>query len=84
MQQQNKTLGHLIKAPADDLMRRVPINEDLRQIECPWRRRAGRPRMKWVHEDCKYAYSSLEHDVYDSGDEEKVNTLRQHANQRHF
>ena len=57
MNQQNKALGHIIRADEDDLMKKVTINmETMTQKEVPWQRRSGRPRMKWIDENCSYIH----------------------------
>ncbi len=55
MKQQNKIFGHIIRAPLTDLMRRPAMGRHLAQNEQLYKR-AGGPRMKWVGENCKYAY----------------------------
>jgi hypothetical protein len=68
MNQQNKALGHIIRADEDDLMKKVTINmETMTQKEVPWQRRSGRPRMKWIEENCSFVHGRInELDVYDS------------------
>ena len=52
MRQQNQILGHLIRAPNNDLMRRPAMGRHLAQNEQLYKRTGG-PRMKWVGENCK-------------------------------
>jgi hypothetical protein len=60
MNQQSKALGHIIRADESDLMKKVTINmETLTQKQIPFQRRSGRPRMKWVEENCNYIYRKI-------------------------
>ena len=81
--QQNKILGHIIRAPATDLMRRPAIGRHLTQIEQLYKR-TGHLRMKWVGENCKYAYNRFYNTEYNQANEEHINNLTQLATNRHL
>ena len=83
MKQQDKTFGHIIRAPATDLMRRPAISRYLTQIEQLYKR-TGHPRMKWVGENCKYAYNGFYNTKYNQANEEHLNNLTQLATNRHL
>ena len=67
-----------------DDMKRITMDENLHQQECFWRRRAGKPRMKWVNENCKYAYKNLEHEEFDIREQAKIDKLKEHAKDYRF
>ena len=54
MYQQNKLLGHLIRADPLDLMRQPTMNNTL-PVPGIFEKRAGRPRLNWVEDSCKWA-----------------------------
>ena len=55
MRQQNKLLGHVIRADTLDLMRLPTINSRLETPGVFWKR-TGKPRLHWVRENCKWIY----------------------------
>lgn len=79
MNQQSKLLGHLIRGDGDDPMKHATINEYFGQPESPNQKRVGRPRLKWVEENCKYIFRKLENDEFDYNDHTKMEILRNHA-----
>jgi len=86
MNQQSKALGHIIRADANDMMKRVTLDMDtLTQKEIPWQRRAGRPRMKWVEENCNYIYNKLNGGYeYDSLNPAHKANIKENAINRNF
>ena len=83
MLRQGKLLGHLIKAPDNDCMKKTTINEDLTPKE-GWRKRVGKPRLKWVTENCKYMYRNLEDAEFTHDNYFQNQMLIHHARERHF
>ena len=55
MRQQNKLLGHVIRADTMDPMRLPTINSHLETPGVFWKR-TGKPRLHWVRENCKWVY----------------------------
>ena len=86
MRQQNKILGHIIRAPTTDLMRKAAVGRHLTQIEQIGQlyKRTGHPRMKWVGENCKYAYKRFYSTEYNPANLEYIHNLTQLATNRHF
>ena len=56
MRQQNKLLGHVIRADTLDPMRLPTINSRLETPGVFWKR-TGKPRLHWVKENCKWFIS---------------------------
>ena len=83
MKQQNKILGHIIRAPAEDLMRRPAMGRHLQQNEQLYKR-AGGPRMKWVGENCRYAYRRFYDEEFSYYNPEHIRKLTELAENRHF
>ena len=83
MKQQNKILGHIIRAPAEDLMRRPAMGRHLQQNEQLYKR-AGGPRMKWVGENCRYAYRSFYDEEFSYYNPEHIRKLTELAENTHF
>ena len=55
MRQQNKLLGHVIRADRMDPMRLPTIDSHLNTPGVIWNR-TGKPRLHWVKENCKWVY----------------------------
>ena len=55
MRQQNKLLGHVIRADMLDPMRLPTIDSNL-NTPGVFTRRTGKPRLHWVKENCKWVY----------------------------
>jgi hypothetical protein len=83
MKQQNKILGHIIRAPLQDIMRRPAMGRHLTQNEQMYKR-TGHPRMKWVGENCKYAYNRFFQTEYNPTDPTHIHNLTELALNRHF
>ena len=68
MRQQNSLYGHIIRAEADDIMKRLTINE---RFEPPHQevRRSGRPRESWVWSNNSYAMKTHCNDTFDQSNE---------------
>ena len=83
MNQQNKLLGHVIRAHPADPMRQPTITN---QLVTPgvYTIRVGRPRMKWVQENCKCAYNKQFNEEFDINDETHVARLIKEAEERKF
>ena len=58
MRQQNKLLGHVIRADTLDPMRLPTINSKLETPGVFWKR-TGKPRLHWVKENCKWVYKNV-------------------------
>ena len=58
MRQQNKLLGHIIRADGLDPMRFPTIDQDLNTPGVSIRR-SGKPRLHWVKENCKWVYKHV-------------------------
>ena len=58
MRQQNKLLGHVIRADILDPMRLPTINSRLETPGVFWKR-IGKPRLHWVKENCKWVYKNV-------------------------
>ena len=74
MRQQNSLYGHIIRADAGDIMRKITITESL---EPPKREvlRSGRPRESWVHSNNKYAMKTHCNEEYDVSNDSHVEML---------
>ena len=83
MNQQNKLLGHVIRADPLDPMKQRTINNDL-QIPGIYKRRVGRPRLSWVSENCKWIYKKQFQEDYDQNNPEHVQKLTKEAKDRKF
>ena len=83
MNQQNKLLGHVIRADPLDPMKQPTINNTL-QIPGIYKRRVGRPRLGWVSENCKWIYKKQFHENYDEHNPEHVQKLLKEAKDRNF
>jgi hypothetical protein len=84
MRQQGKLLGHIIRADKNDPMRLPTINDKLETPGVHWKR-AGRPRLAWVKENCKWTANNTLHIPWDSDDEAvSAATLIEHAVARKF
>ena len=83
MRQQNQILGHLIRAPNNDLMRRPAMGRHLAQNEQLYKRSGG-PRMKWVGENCKYAYKRFCNEEFTYRNPEHIKKLTELAENRNF
>ena len=83
MKQQNQILGHLIRAPDNDLMRRPTMGKQLEQNEQLYKRTGG-PRMKWVGENCKYAYRKFFNEEFKYSNPEHIRKLTELAETRYF
>ena len=55
MRQQNKLLGHVIRADRMDPMRLPTIDSNM-NTPGVLRKRFGKPRLHWVKENCKWVY----------------------------
>ena len=57
MNQQTRTLGHIIRIPEEllDPMKMVTIDDNL-QMPGAYSKRVGRPRYGWVKENCRWIY----------------------------
>ena len=55
MRQQNKLLGHVIRADRMDPMRLPTIDSNL-NTPGVFTKRTGKPRLHWVKENCKWVY----------------------------
>ena len=55
MRQQNKLLGHVIRADRMDPMRLPTIDSNLKTPGV-FTKRTGKPRLHWVKENCKWIY----------------------------
>ena len=75
MRQQNKILGHIIRAPASDLMAYAAIDGDLKHRE-QFYKKTGKPRMKWVGENCKYVYNSFYNEEFYHIDPTHIENIR--------
>ena len=53
MRQQNKLLGHVIRADRMDPMR-LPTNDSNLKTPGVFIKRTGKPRLHWVKENCKW------------------------------
>ena len=58
MHQQNKLLGHVIRADRQDPMRMQTINSKLNTPGVVLRR-SGKPRLPWVRENCEWVYQEV-------------------------
>ena len=83
MNQQNKLLGHVIRADPLDPMKQPTINNTL-QIPGIYKRRVGRPRLGWVSENCKWIYKKQFHENYDEHNPDHVQKLIKEAKDRKF
>ncbi len=60
IQQRRVTLlGHIIRSNPQDPMHQVTFANDEIETHAPWRRRVGRPRLKWIEETMKEAWSQI-------------------------
>ena len=66
MNQQNRTLGHVIRIPKEnqDPMKMVTINEDLQMPGVVFKR-VGRPQYGWIKENCRWIYEKEKQETYD-------------------
>ena len=69
MKQQGRLLGHVIRASDDDPMKMPTIDAKL-NTPGVWRKRVGRPRLGWVHENCKWIFENTLMRLWDEADEE--------------
>ena len=69
MKQQGRLLGHVIRAEDDDPMKMPTIDAKL-NTPGVWRKRVGRPRLGWVHENCKWTFENTLMRIWDEADEE--------------
>ena len=83
MNQQNKLLGHIIRADPLDPMRRPTITNDL-QVPGNFKKRVGRPRFNWVLENCKWIHKKIYDEEFDIDCPDHVNKLRKSAIDRNF
>ena len=83
MKQQNKILGLIIRAPPNDLMRRPAMGRHLTQNEQLYKK-TGHPRMKWVGENCKYAYKRFYEENFTYANPTHITNLTELAINRHF
>ena len=58
MRQQNKLLGHVIRADRMDPMRLPTIDSNL-NTPGVFIKRTGKPRLHWVKENCKWVYKHV-------------------------
>ena len=58
MKQQNRLLGHVIRADDMDPMKCPTIDKNL-DTPGVFLRRSGKPRMHWVKENCKWVYTHV-------------------------
>ena len=85
MSQQNRTLGHVIRVPAEnnDPMKSVTIDRNL-QMPGVYTKRVGRPRYGWVKENCRWIYEKNKVETYDPKNQEHDNYVRDLALARKF
>ena len=83
MRQQGKLLGHLIRAPRDDLMRQPSLGENLVQNEQLYRR-SGRPRPKWIDSNVDYMFRHLNQREIDRSRNDDIQLLQNQAIGRRF
>ena len=64
--QQNRTLGHVIRIPTEnyDPMKMVTIDNNL-QMPGVYAKRVGRPRYGWVKKNCRWIYEKNKNEPYD-------------------
>ena len=85
MNQQNRTLGHVIRIPKEnqDPMKMVTINDDL-QMPGVFVKRVGRPRYGWVKENCRWIYEKEKQETYDPKDQSHDDFVKNLAVARKF
>ena len=71
MHQQNKLLGHVIRADMQDPMRMPTINRKLNTPSVVLRR-SGKPRLHWVEANCKWVYKEVSEKDWDAEQEEQL------------
>ena len=85
MNQQNRTLGHVIRTPTEnqDPMRTATIDRNL-QMPGVYIKRVGRPRYGWVKENCRWIYEKHKMETYDPKDQAHDDFVKQLAIDRKF
>ena len=84
MRQQNKFLGHVIRADRLDPMRQPAIDSKLNTPGVVIKR-IGKPRMHWVKENCRWIYKSVFDREWDpTNDDECIQTIIEGALGRKF
>ena len=85
MNQQNRTLGHVIRIPKElqDPMRMITIDDDL-QMPGAYFKRVGRPRYGWVKENCRWIYEKEMHETYDPKNQAHDDKVKELAIARKF
>ena len=61
MDQQNRTFAHVVRAGHQDPMKQMTVNDDL-GIPGVQLCRVRRPRIPWVHANCKWLYETAHPD----------------------
>ena len=85
MNQQNRTLGHVIRVPAEnnDPMKTITIDSNI-QMPGVYAIRVGRPRYGWVKENCRWIYEKNNVEAYDPKNQDHDNYVRDLALARKF
>ena len=85
MSQQNRTLGHVIRVPAEnnDPMKTATIDKNL-QMPAVYAKRVGRPRYGWVKENCRWIYEKNNAEAYDPKNQDHDDYVRGLALARKF
>ena len=81
MRQQSSLYGHIIRADAQDIMKRVTINDSLQPTKQAILRR-GRPRESWVWSNILYAMSTNCEDIYEQQNDSHIELIAFHAHSR--
>ena len=85
MNQQNRTLGHVIRNPEEnyDHMKMVTIDSKM-QMPGVYTKRVGRPRYGWVKENCRWIYGKNKNETYDPKNQEHDDFIKKLAIDRKF
>ena len=85
MNQQNRTLGHVIRTPFEnqDPMKTATIDRNLQMPGVYWKR-VGIPRYGWVKENCRWIYEKHKSEPYDPKDQAHDDFVKQLAIARKF
>ena len=82
MHQQNKLLGHVVRADSQDPMR-MPIIDSKLNTPGVVLRRSGKPRLPWVKGNCKWVYKEvLEKDWEETQEEQRIQEIVEAASDR--
>ena len=85
MNQQNRTLGHVIRTPTEnaDPMKMITIGSNL-QMPGVYFKRVGRPRYGWVKANCRWIYEKNKNEPYDPKNQAHDDFVREQAIARKF